>query len=188
MFATVSTAFAQKKKAVTKNTKTSYKKYVASVEKKSKDATDTRKFYSAQEDSLRLAADSLDLVLLDSTRQVWLDSMYTITNEAGMENAKNISMSQTARDQKETQIINSLRKLKLSTTYVTRVRTATSMYYDELELINLNQDMMDVDKAQKIAALNENRNLKLKTIIGSKKYKKWLKENTPEAVAMTKEN
>ncbi len=187
MFATVSTAFAQKKKATTKNTKTSYKNYVASVEKKSKNATDTLKFYSAQEDSLRMAADSIDLVTMDSTRQVWLDSMFMISDEAGMETAKNISMSQSARDQKETQIVNSLRKLKLSTTQITRVRTTTAMYYDELELVNTNNNLMESEKAQKITALNQDRNLKLKTIIGSSKYKKWLKENAGEATPTNKE-
>ncbi len=187
MFATVSTAFAQKKKATTKNTKTSYKNYVASVERKSKDATDTLKFYSAQEDSMRLAADSIDLVMMDSTRQVWLDSMYLIIDDAGMQNAKNISISQATRDKKESDIINSLRKLKLSSTQLSRVRTTTAMYYDELELINGNDNLMEVEKTQKTLSLNQDRNLKLKTIIGTKKYKKWLKASTEEVVPMTKE-
>lgn len=188
MFATVSTAFAQKKKASTKKVNNSYKNYVAGVEKRTKTATDTLQFYSAQEDSIRLATDSIDLITMDSTRQVWLDSMYLITDETGMNNAKNISMSQAARDQKETQIINSLKQQKLSSTQLARVRTTTAMYYDELEIINSNANLMDVEKTQKIEALNQDRNLKLKTIIGTKKYNKWLKANTEAVVPMTKES
>ena len=62
------------------------------------------------------------------------------------------------------------------------------MYYDELEIINSNANLMDVEKTQKIEALNQDRNLKLKTIIGTKKYNKWLKANTEAVVPMTKES
>jgi len=187
MLATVSTSFAQKKKAPAKNSKTSYKKYVASVDQRTKKATDTLNFYSKQEDSLRLSADSLDLVVLDSTRQVWIDSMYSVVDSIGVQTATDIYSNQTAREKKETAVINSFREYKLSNTQLSRVRVVTSMYYDEVGIISRKENLMEVERNQRIAALNQDRNLKLKTIIGSKTLKKWMKKNNEEPTPTNKE-
>ncbi len=187
MVAAVSTSFAQKKKS-TKNTKSSYKNYVASVEKKTKKATDTLQYYSKQEDSIRLATDSVDLVLLDSTRQVWLDSMYASVDSASMLNAGKIYSNQSAREQKEAANVNELRKYKLSSSQLTRLRTINAMYYDEVELIEGNENMMEVERTQKLAELNQSRDLKIKSLIGSKNYKKWTKNKIEEPTSQSKEN
>lgn len=187
MLATVSTSFAQKKKAPVKNSKTSYKKYVASIDKRTKKESDTLNFYSKLEDSLRLSADSIDLVILDSTRQVWLDSMYLVVDANGVQTATNIYSNRRARDTKEASVIASLRALKLSNTQLTRVRPVVSMYYDDVDRMIANENLMEMERSQKITALNAERNLKLKTIIGEKKLKTWLK-NTNEEPSPTKKN
>lgn len=180
MFASVSSTFAQAKKSTTKNSKNSQKKYAANIEQRTKKASDTLRFYSSKEDSLRLMTDSMDLVVLDSTRQAWLDSMYTVVDAEGVQQSTKIFNNRTARETKETAVINSFRKLKLSNTQLSRVRPVISMYYDEVDLISSKEDLMESERNQRIVTLDQERDLKLKTIIGGKNLKKWLKNNNEE--------
>ena len=187
MFASVSSTFAQAKKSTTKNSKTTNKKYVASIDQRTKKASDTLRFYSSKEDSLRLMTDSMDLVVLDSTRQAWLDSMYTVVDAEGVQQSNTIFNNRTARENKETAVINSLRSLKLSNAQLSRVRPVISSYYDEVDLISSKEDLMEAERNQRIITLDQDRDLKLKAIIGGKNLKKWLKNNTEEPNPSTKE-
>ena len=187
MFASVSSIFAQTKKSTSKNSKTSSKKYVASIEQRTKKASDTLRFNSSKEDSLRYMTDSMDLVVLDSTRQAWLDSMYNVVDAEGLQQSNAIFNNRTARENKETAVINSFRNLKLSNTQLSRVRPVLSLYYDEVDLISSKEDLMEAERNQRIVTLDQDRDLKLKAIMGGKNLKKWLKNNTEEPNPSNKE-
>ena len=187
MFASVSSIFAQTKKSTSKNSKTSSKKYVASIEQRTKKASDTLRFNSSKEDSLRYMTDSMDLVVLDSTRQAWLDSMYNVVDAEGLQQSNAIFNNRTARENKETAVINSFRNLKLSNTQLSRVRPVISLYYDEVDLISSKEDLMEAERNQRIVTLDQDRDLKLKAIMGGKNLKKWLKNNTEEPNPSNKE-
>ena len=154
-----------------KNEKASKAKY-AKIEKERQQKFEDQRLERLEYDSLRYAKDSVYQAQFDSSRIAWKDSVAYAQDSMNLNKYKNMSMQSENwnRMQKERALIYT--NAKLNDYQITQARFVGQQFSERAAIIKADEMKSAEEKAMAMAALNMEREAKLKTVLGKSKAKK----------------
>ena len=175
LFASFAFFIGQAQSKTSNKEKASKAKY-AKIEKDRQQKFEEQRLERLEYDSLRYAKDSIHQAQFDSSRIAWKDSVAYAQDSMNTDKYKNMSMQSENwnRMEKERAVI--YKNAKLNDYQIAQARFVSQQFSERATIIKADEMKSAEEKAMAMAALNMERETKLKTVLGKSRAKKLEKE------------
>ena len=171
LFASFTFLMGQAQSKTSKKESASKAKY-AKIEKERQQKFEEQRIERLEYDSLRYAKDSVYQAQFDSSRIAWKDSVGYYQDSVNIDKYKTMSAQSEEWNNMEKQRAVIYKEAKLNEYQITQARFVSQQYAERAAVVNTDQMKSAEERMMALAALNAEREMKLKTVLGKSSAKK----------------